>query len=95
MRLGRVIASLIAMILPLALLELSMRLLGPWPPGGYDTGAYIERDEQLAHVHVRGYEGWMKGPELTTFVKISPLGLRDRRTAYNCSLDNLEGGAPR
>ena len=70
-------------MLPLVLLELSMRLLGPWPPGGYDTGPYIERDELLGHVHVRNHEGWMKGPEFTTFVKISPLGLRDRRTSYD------------
>lgn len=80
--LGRLLVVLFGLILPFLLLEASLRLLGPWPPGGYDTGAYIERDEQLGHFHVRGYEGWMKAREFTTFIKISPLGLRDRRTTY-------------
>ena len=68
--------------MPLALFELSLRVFGPWPPGGYDTGAYLERHELLGHFHIPGYEGWLKSPEFTTFVKISPLGLRDRRTTY-------------
>lgn len=67
---------------PLVLFELSLRVLGPWPPGGYDTGAYLERHELLGHFHVPGHRGWLKSSEFTTFVEISPLGLRDRRTTY-------------
>src|SRR5438067_1301773 len=81
--LGRMLALGFGMLLPLLVLEVSMRLLGPWPPGGYDTGAYIERNEVLGHAHVPGYQGWMKAPEFTTFVKISTLGLRDRRDSYD------------
>ena len=79
---GRLAAVVLGLLLPLALFELSLRLFGPWPPGGYDTGAYIERHELLGHFHVPGHEGWLKSSEFTTFVKISPLGLRDRRTIY-------------
>jgi hypothetical protein len=73
---------LVALILPLVLVEASLRLFGPWLPGHYDTGAYLVRDEALGHFHARNFDGWIKAPEYTTHVKISPLGLRDRRTSY-------------
>lgn len=79
---GRTIAVLVGVLSPLLLLELSLRLFGPWLPGGYDTGPYIERHELLGHFHVPGHRGWMRAPEFTTYVQISPLGLRDRRTTY-------------
>lgn len=80
--LARCAAIALGILLPLLLFELSLRLFGPWVPGGYDTGAYVERDERLGHVHVRGYRGWYKTAEFTTLISISPLGLRDRRTSY-------------
>jgi lysophospholipase L1-like esterase len=80
--LARIAAIALGILLPLVLFELSLRVIGPWPPGAYDTGAYVERDERLGHVHVRGYQGWYKTAEFTTFISISPLGLRDRRTDY-------------
>ncbi len=80
--LARLLAILFGLAMPLVLLELSLRLFGPWLPGGYDTGAYIGRHELLGHFHVPNYEGWMRAAEFTTHVKISPLGLRDRRTSY-------------
>jgi hypothetical protein len=79
---GRLLAIVIGLLLPILLLELSLRLFGPWIPGGYDTGPYIMRDERLGHRHVPGYDGWMKAVEFTTRVTISPLGLRDPRTSY-------------
>jgi hypothetical protein len=79
---GRVLAMLIALLSPLLLLEASLRMFGPWLPGGYDTGPYMQRHELLGHFHVPGHRGWMRAPEFTTYVEISPLGLRDRRTIY-------------
>ena len=87
--LARFAAIALGILLPLVLFELSLRVSGPWPPGGYDTGAYIERDERLGHVHVRGYRGWYKTAEFTTFISISPLGLRDRRTSYEKAPDTF------
>src|SRR5262245_42172319 len=49
--LGRVVAIVFGLLLPLIVLELSLRLFGPWIPGGYDTGPYIVRDERLGHRH--------------------------------------------
>jgi lysophospholipase L1-like esterase len=77
------VAVVLGLVAPLILIELSLRLFGPWIPGGYDTGAYIVRDEYLGHVHAPGYTGWMKAPEYVTHISISPLGLRDRRSRYD------------
>lgn len=78
----RTVLALCGLLLPLIVLEVSLRLFGPWIPGGYDTGPYLKRDERLGHIHVPGFVGWMRGPEYTTQVRISPLGLRDPRTSY-------------
>jgi hypothetical protein len=82
MRLARTLMIAFGALLPFLLFECSLRLFGPWPPGAYDTGAYIERDARLGHVHVRGYRGWRKTAEYATFIQINSLGLRDRHTAY-------------
>lgn len=80
--LGRLLAVVLGILVPLLLLESSLRLFGPWLPGNYDTGAYLVRDQALGHFHVPNFDGWIKAKEFTTHVKISPLGLRDRRTTY-------------
>ncbi|MCC7367365.1 MAG: SGNH/GDSL hydrolase family protein [Chloroflexi bacterium] len=79
---ARALVVLFSLLMPILLLEASLRLLGPWLPGGYDTGPYIVRHELLGHFHAPNHRGWMRAPEFTTYVQISPLGLRDRRTSY-------------
>jgi len=81
--LGRGLAVVLSLILPLLLLEVSLRQLGPWLPGYYDTGLYLRRDQQLGHVHVPNYTGWIKTTEYTTYIRINPLGQRDPRTSYD------------
>ena len=80
--LGRVLAVVLGVVVPLLLLEASLRLFGPWLPGNYDTGAYLVRDQALGHFHVPNFSGWIKAKEFTTHVQINPMGLRDRRTSY-------------
>ncbi|MGE3272508.1 MAG: hypothetical protein AB7P40_27430 [Chloroflexota bacterium] len=80
--LGRVLAVVLGLLVPLLLLEASLRLFGPWLPGNYDTGAYLVRNQALGHFHVPNFDGWIKAKEFTTHVKINPMGLRDRRTSY-------------
>ena len=80
--LGRLGAVLLGIAVPLFLLEAALRLFGPFLPGNYDTGAYLVRNAELGHFHVPGFDGWIKAPEFTTRVTISPLGLRDRRMSY-------------
>jgi hypothetical protein len=80
--LGRGLAILLALVLPLLLLEASLRLLGPWLPGYYETGLFLRRDERLGHENVPNYAGWIKTPEYTTYVRINPMGQRDHRMSY-------------
>jgi hypothetical protein len=79
----RILAVLLGIVGPLLAIEIGLRLFGPFLPGNYDTGAYLVRHEQLGHFHVSNFDGWIKTNEFTTHVKISPLGLRDRRTSYH------------
>ncbi len=81
--LARTAAVLIGLLVPLLLLEIALRLFGPVLPGNYDTGHYLERHPTLGHFNVPGFDGWIKTSEFTTRVTISPLGLRDPRTAYD------------
>ena len=78
----RALAVLLGVLGPLLLLEVALRLFGPILPGNYDTGAYLVRHAALGHFHVPGFDGWIKSKEFTTHVKISPLGLRDKRASY-------------
>ena len=80
--LARVLVVLVAVVVPLLLLEAALRLFGPVLPGNYDTGHYLQRHPVLGHFNVPGFDGWIKTSEFTTRVQISPLGLRDPRTAY-------------
>jgi lysophospholipase L1-like esterase len=80
--LGRLLAVVLGIVVPLLLLEASLRLFGPWLPGNYDTGAYLVRDQALGHFHVPNFSGWIKAKEFTTHVRINPMGLRDRRQTY-------------
>ncbi|MCC6176824.1 MAG: SGNH/GDSL hydrolase family protein [Chloroflexi bacterium] len=79
---ARLATVILAILVPLLLLEASLRLFGPWLPGNYDTGAYLVRNQELGHFHRPNFDGWIKAKEFTTHVQISPLGLRDPRTSY-------------
>jgi GDSL-like Lipase/Acylhydrolase family len=83
--LARLLAVLLGLALPLIALEAAIRTFGPFLPGAYDTGAYLIRHAELGHFHVPGFDGWIKSSEFANHVKISPLGLRDRRTSYEKS----------
>ena len=78
----RAVAVALGLLVPLLMLEASLRLFGPILPGNYDTGAYLVRHAELGHFHVPNFDGWIKAPEFTTHVAINRLGLRDRRQAY-------------
>jgi lysophospholipase L1-like esterase len=78
-RLAIVILGLLA---PLLMLEAGLRLFGPFLPGNYDTGAYVERHPVFGHFHVPNFSGWIKTPHFTSRIDINPMGLRDPRTSY-------------
>lgn len=80
---GRLVVVCFALLLPLVLLEAALRLFGPFLPGSYDTGHYLERHAEFGHFNVPNFDGWIKTGEFTTRVRISPLGLRDPRVTYD------------
>ena len=58
--LGRLVAVVLGMLVPLLLLEASLRIFGPWMPGNYDTGAYLirqRRDRQVDPQAAVGVDG--------------------------------------
>jgi lysophospholipase L1-like esterase len=84
---ARSLAVLAGVLAPLLLLEAALRMFGPILPGNYDTGHYLQRHARLGHFNVPGFDGWIKTSEFTTRVTISPLGLRDPRSAYERPAD--------
>jgi hypothetical protein len=79
---ARVAAILLGLLLPLVMLEVSLRLLGPWLPGNYDTGPYVRRHPVLGHFHTPDFTGWIKTPQFTVRIDTNPMGLRDPRQTY-------------
>ena len=79
---GRLAAVVLGVIVPLIALEWSLRAFGPWLPGNYDTGAYVQRHPVLGHFHVPDFDGWVKTTSFTTRITINPMGLRDPRQEY-------------
>lgn len=75
--LARVVLVLGGIVVPLVVLEVALHVFGPFLPGNYDTGAYLERDPVLGHTLRRNFDGWIKAPEFTTRITTGPLGLRD------------------
>src|SRR5438094_9626982 len=61
----RLVAVLLGCLLPLLMLELALRLFGPFLPGNYDTGPYVRRDPTLGHFHLPNFGGWHKAPHVT------------------------------
>lgn len=73
LRVGLVLFSL---VLPLLALEVALRVLGPIFPGNYSTGYFLTTHPSYGRFHVRGYSGWEKTREYTTYVRTNSLGLR-------------------
>src|SRR6476469_1689471 len=73
---ARLLLVLLAILLPLASLEVAFRVAGPFIPGNYDTGSYLTRDPRYGHYHPASYSGWIKRDEYT--VQVSTNAERQR-----------------
>src|SRR5215217_1841814 len=69
---ARLLLVLLAVLLPLASLEVAFRVAGPFIPGNYDTGAYLTRDARYGHYHPASYSGWIARDEYTVHVSTNP-----------------------
>ena len=45
-------------------------------PGNYSTGYYLTTDPVYGRFHVRGFGGWTRAPEYTTYFRTNQQGLR-------------------
>ena len=79
---ARLIAVLLGLLVPLVLLEVSLRMFGPWLPGNYDTGSFVQRHPILGHFHAPNRTSWIKTPQFTIKLEFNPMGLRDPRQSY-------------
>src|SRR5918998_5724800 len=60
---ARLLLVLLAILVPLAALEVAFRVAGPFIPGNYDTGSYLTRHPLYGHYHPANYSGWIKRDE--------------------------------
>jgi hypothetical protein len=79
---ARVLSILLGIGLPLLALEIALRLFGPFLPGNYDTGSFVQRHPILGHFHRPNHTNWIKTPQFTIRMDINPMGLRDPRQSY-------------
>jgi hypothetical protein len=78
----RIVAVLVGLLLPLLMLEVALRLFGPFLPGNYDTGALVRRHPTLGHFHTPNVRAWVKTPNFTVQLDFNAMGLRDPRQSY-------------
>lgn len=66
---ARLLLVLLAVLLPLVVLEVAFRVAGPFIPGNYDTGSYLTRHPRYGHYHPAGYSGWIKRDEYVVHLR--------------------------
>lgn len=73
--------ALLGLTLPILVLELTFRLLGPIVPGNYETGVWAEGHPVVGHFHIPGATAWVREPEFTTYLRFNRFGLRGAEIA--------------
>lgn len=73
---ARIFLVIVGLTLPLATLELVLRVAGPVVPGNYETGVWAEGHPVYGHFHVPGSTAWVREPEFTTFLRFNQHGHR-------------------
>jgi hypothetical protein len=66
----------LGLVLPLLVLEVILRFLGPVIPGNYETGVWAEGHPVVGHFHVPGSSAWVREPEFTSHLRFNQFGLR-------------------
>jgi hypothetical protein len=70
------------LVIPLGL-EVAFRLFGPFLPGNYSSGIWLQFHPTYGSFHIPNYDGWYRSSEFATRIRLNSLGLRDHRTAYD------------
>jgi lysophospholipase L1-like esterase len=78
----RVLFVVLAVALPLAALEVALRVYGPFLPGRYSPHMYSAPHPLYGFARVPGMVGWVKSEEFLSRVAINAHGLREREIDY-------------
>ncbi|HZO28119.1 MAG TPA: hypothetical protein VFH48_19255 [Chloroflexota bacterium] len=73
---ARSLLVVLGVLLPLLVLEIAFRVVGPIVPGNYETGVWAEGHPVVGHYHVPGSSTWIREPEFTTHLRFNRYGLR-------------------
>ncbi|MFN0072172.1 MAG: alginate O-acetyltransferase AlgX-related protein [Chloroflexota bacterium] len=72
----RACAALLGLLLPLLVLEATLRIFGAVLPGNYSTGKYLTADPVYGRFHVPNFTGWLRTDEFVNFLRINSEGFR-------------------
>ena len=70
------------LLLPLLLLELALRVLGPILPGDYQTQLFTVSSEVVGRRNNPNTAVWLRGPDYVTWVRVNSKGLRGPEIPY-------------
>src|SRR4051812_29650409 len=80
--LARTIIVLVALALPLVILEIALQTLGPILPGNYSAHLYLEPHPIYGRFHIPNSTGWVRTDEYKARIDINSRGLREREIPY-------------
>ncbi|HEX3247296.1 MAG TPA: SGNH/GDSL hydrolase family protein [Chloroflexota bacterium] len=67
---------LLGLLLPLVLMEVTLRVFGAVFPGNYSTGKYLTADPVYGRFHVLNFKGWLRTDEFASYLRINSEGQR-------------------
>ena len=73
---SRVALAATGALLPLLILEVALRVFGPFLPGTYDTGAYLVRHPIYGHYHPPHLSAWTRRDEFVVHIQTNGEGQR-------------------
>jgi hypothetical protein len=79
---ARILLVILGLAVPLLVLELALRFLGPVLPGSYAAALYLEPHPIYGRFNLPNSGGWVRTPEYTTRVNFNSHGLRERELPY-------------
>src|SRR5215212_2971220 len=79
---ARAVVALVGLTLPLIVLEIALRTLGPILPGNYSAHLYLEPHPIYGRFHIPNSTGWVRTDEYKARIDINSRGLREREFSY-------------
>jgi hypothetical protein len=80
--LGRMATVLVALSVPILLLELLFRFVGPVVPGEYQTAQLVAVSDKFGRQNMANRAGWKRSNEFSAHVRVNSKGLRGPEVPY-------------